>query len=80
VAYDAMTAQVNLGLTASIAAAGAGAGGGFVIQWTGGTPPFAVEESASLPTTSWQSIMTTSVNTVTVPSLGAAGYFRVRSN
>ena len=56
-------------------------GGTAVLRWTGGQPPYAVEQSASLgAAANWQSLATGQTATqLVVPLSGQAGFFRIRS-
>jgi hypothetical protein len=49
------------------------------VDWEGGTPPFALEHQRVLGAVEWESLLTTSQRTATVPVSGATGFFRVRS-
>ncbi len=48
------------------------------LSWTGGTSPFVVQETATLPTGVWNNVVTTSVQNVSLPLTGAAEFFRVQ--
>ena len=50
------------------------------IGWNNGIPPFSVQRSVVLPATQWETVATTSANSLTLPMSGAAAFFRVRGN
>ena len=50
------------------------------LSWTGGLPPFVVERITALPSPSWTGVMTTSVQTASIPILPGSSFFRVRGN
>ena len=74
VAYDAAvytaTSAINLSITP--------AGTNVTLSWTGGTAPFVVQETATLPAGSWNSALTTNAQSVSLPMTNAAEYFRVQ--
>lgn len=76
VAFDAVVITVSPAITLAIARAGANAN----LTWTGGAPPFVVEQANALPVNSWRSVLTTSVQNASVPLLDGVGYFRVKGN
>lgn len=53
-------------------------GGDIQIGWTGGTAPYLVQWSPTLPGT-WMNLVATNGTSVTVPVVGGSGYFRVQS-
>ena len=75
VAYDAAVITVSNIINLSITRAGANVN----LNWTGGTPPFVVQRAGTLPAGSWNDILTTSMQSVSVPMTNGAGYFRVRT-
>lgn len=76
VAYDATVVTV----TQAIIIAMTRSGTNLDLTWTGGNPPFAVERANSLLAGSWSGMVTTSVQTATVPITGMNGFLRVRGN
>ena len=55
-----------------------GAGTNVNLSWTGGTAPFVVQGTGTLPAGSWNNVVTTSVQNVSVPLTNAADFFRVQ--
>jgi len=76
VAYDAVVITVSPALHLSVTRAGAN----LELSWTGGAPPFVVERTTSLPTVSWTSVATTSVQSLNLPIVPGSAFFRVRGN
>jgi hypothetical protein len=74
VAYDAAvytaTSAINLSITP--------AGTNVTLSWTGGTAPFTVQETSTLPAGSWNTVVTTNTQSVSLPVTNATGYFRVQ--
>ena len=52
-------------------------GQNLVLTWTGGSPPYVLEEKASLSATNWVNVQTNSTLTATVPASGVSGFLRV---
>jgi hypothetical protein len=48
------------------------------VSWAGGSPPYVVQRTESLPAGSWSDIVTTSVNSTILPITNPAGFFRVK--
>jgi len=76
VAYDAIVVTVTPAMTLALARAGTNLN----LTWMGGTPPFVVERTDSLPASSWSGVVTTSLQNASTPLTGANGFFRVRGN
>jgi hypothetical protein len=76
VAYDAVVINVSSAISLNISRAGAIVN----LAWTGGAPPFVVEQSATLPASSWSGVLTTSVQNASVPITPGNAFFRVRGN
>jgi len=74
VAYDAVVITVTNHIQMFLAVAGSYA----ILSWTGGTPPFVVQWTDTLPATSWNELVTTSVNSTTLPIANLTGFFRVK--
>ncbi len=72
-AYDAAVVDVGQQIRLSLHQSGSE----LELNWSGGTPPFVVEQSDSL-TGDWMNAATTTVHSVTIPLTGSAGFFRVR--
>ncbi len=75
VAYDAVVITV----TQAISLAFTRLGTNLSLTWTGGSPPYVVEQAAALPAASWNPAVTTNGMSALVPMSGAAGFFRIRS-
>ena len=76
VAFDAVVITAT---PPPIALAIARAGTNVNLSWTGGTAPFVIERTDSLPA-SWNGIVTTGVQSVTLPITNASRFFRVRGS
>ena len=74
VAYDATVITVSNVINLSVTRAGTNAN----LSWIGGTPPFVVQRAGALPAGPWNDILTTSLQSASVPMTNVAGYFRVR--
>ena len=73
VAYDAAVYTATSAIHLSITPAGTNV----TLSWTGGTAPFVVQETATLPAGSWNGVVTTNAQSVSLPMTNAAEYFRV---
>ena len=73
VAYDATVITVSAQIDLSAVRAGAD----LSLRWTGGSPPYAVQQSSTLLPGSWQAVTNTSAASVTVATTGLPAYFRV---
>ncbi len=76
VAYDAVVVTVAPGLAITITRASTNLN----LTWTGGTPPFVVEQTDFSPAIPWSGVATTSLQTVSVPTPSGIRFFRVRGN
>ncbi len=74
VAYDAAVVTVTQGLVVAISRSGTNLN----LTWTGGTPPFEVERSDSLPAAAWSGVLTTSGYSASVPVSTGKAFYRVR--
>jgi hypothetical protein len=74
VAYDAVVITVINGIHVSLTLAGTNAN----LTWTGGSPPYVVQWTQTLPAASWSDLVTTSLNSTNLPMTNTAGFFRVR--
>ncbi len=74
VAYAAVTINVVNGIHLAIARDGADV----VLNWTGGTGPFHVQQAASLPAT-WSDLVITNGASLRLPLTSAASLFRVQA-
>jgi len=50
------------------------------LSWTGGTPPFVIEQTTNFPPAFWISILTTAIQGASFPIAPGQTYFRVRGN
>jgi hypothetical protein len=75
VAYDAVVITVapSIFLTATCV------GTNLNLSWTGGSPPYVVQQTATFPG-AWNNLLTTSVQNATVPISGLYGLFRVQGH
>ena len=74
VAYDAVIITV----AQSIVAAATLDDTNVTVTWTGGLPPYVVEQSAGPPVISWSAVVTTSNQSVNFPITNEVGFFRVK--
>jgi hypothetical protein len=49
-----------------------------ILSWTGGTAPFVVQETGALPAGSWSNVVTTNVQSVSLPVMGTPDFFRIQ--
>ena len=75
VAYDAVVVNAISSIVLNVTRAG----GNVNLTWTGGSAPFVVERTSTLPT-GWSGVITTSVQNATVPITPGSAFFRVRGN
>jgi len=64
------TSAINLSITP--------AGTNVTLSWTGGTAPFVAQETPTLPTGSWNTVVTTNAQSVSLPVTNATEFFRVQ--
>jgi hypothetical protein len=76
VAYDAVVVQVSSPITLHAARAG----GNLNLNWTGGSGPYVLEQSAFLPATNWSAVLTTAVQNASLPISAGPAFFRLRGN
>ncbi|HEV2695395.1 MAG TPA: hypothetical protein VG347_21045, partial [Verrucomicrobiae bacterium] len=74
VAYDAVVVTVTNTLQVTVTRAGTHVN----FSWTGGTPPFVLEQSGSVTSASWSGAITTSTQNASVPITNAKSFFRVK--
>jgi len=74
VAYDA----VVIAVTSTINVAISQSGSTLNLNWSGGTPPFVVERTETLPAAAWSGVVTTSMQNASIPIADSNGFFRVR--
>ncbi len=74
VSYDAAVYTVTSAINLSIALSGTNVN----LSWVGGTPPFVVQETATLSAGSWSTVVTTNAQNVSLSVTNAAEYFRVQ--
>jgi hypothetical protein len=75
VAYDAAVFTVSNIVTVGVARSGTNAN----LSWTGGTAPFVLQQSGTLPANPWANVLTTSQQNVTVPITNKYQFFRIQS-
>ena len=75
VAYDAAVFTVTNALSLSASPSGSNIN----LSWMGGSPPFVIEESAWLPAYSWNAVLTTSLNSASLPLTNTTEFLRIRS-
>jgi hypothetical protein len=73
-AYDATIITVTNVINVSIARAGTNVN----LSWTGGTAPFVVESAGALPAGPWSGVVTTSLQSASVPMTNGTVFFRVK--
>jgi len=73
VAYDAVVITVMNGINVSLTLAGTNVN----LSWTGGSPPYVVQWTGTLPAASWSDLVTTGVNSTNLPITNVTGFFRV---
>jgi len=76
VAYDAVVVTVTNAIRVAVTRSGTNVS----FTWTGGTPPFVVEQTGTLPAVAWSGAVTTSLQTASVPMTNGRSFFRVRGN
>jgi hypothetical protein len=74
VAYDAAAYTATSGINLSIAPAGTNV----ILSWTGGTAPFVVQETGTLPAGSWSTVVTTNAQSVSLPMTNSTEFFRIQ--
>jgi hypothetical protein len=76
VAYDAVVITVTPGIRAAIVKTGTSV----AVSWTGGTPPFVLEQAGALPATVWTPALTTATQNAMLPfKPGTNTFLRVRA-
>jgi len=53
-------------------------GGGTVLNWTGGAPPYAVQRATDLGKSDWADLLPEAIPPVSLPMESGAGFYRVR--
>jgi hypothetical protein len=75
VAYDAVVITASQGILMAIT----GAGTNVNMTWTGGLPPYVLQQALALPANAWSGIITTSTQSATVPmTTNGNAFFRVQ--
>jgi hypothetical protein len=75
VAYDAAVITVTNAINVTVARAGTNAD----LNWTGGSPPFVVQQAGALQSSSsWNGVVTTSSQNASVPITNPQSFFRVQ--
>jgi len=80
VAYDAVNLTVTATQTKTPTLAMKMSGTNVSLSWAGGSPPYIVERSITVPATNWVPIITNNLTSAVLPAVGSSGYWRVRSN
>jgi hypothetical protein len=75
VAYDAVVLTVTNALSLTATRAGTNLN----LSWLGGSPPYIVQAASALPASSWSGVLTTSLQSASVPMTNKASFFRVKS-
>jgi hypothetical protein len=79
VAYDAVVITVNAAPPVPILLSIIRSGASVNLNWTGGTPPFVIQRTDSFPP-AWNGVVTTSLQSATIPMTNAGRFFRVRGS
>jgi len=74
VAYDAAVFTATAAINLSISVTGTNVN----LLWTGGTAPFVVQKTGVLSASSWNNVMTTGLQNVSVPVTNTTAFFRVQ--
>src|SRR5205823_2103599 len=73
-AYDAVVITVSQPILLNAALVGAN----LSISWTGGVPPYILQQTDSLLPNAWSGVVTTSMQNATVPITNSGSFFRVQ--
>jgi hypothetical protein len=73
IAFDGATFTVSQ----SVIIKAVSAGTTLNLSWTGGSPPYVVQQTGSLPASGWTNVITTNGQSATVTVGHANSYFRV---
>jgi len=76
VAFDAVIITVTSSFNAAVTRAGTNLN----FSWGGGTGPYVLERTDTLPANPWVGMLTTSAQTVSIPMTNGKGFFRIRGN
>jgi hypothetical protein len=76
VAYDAMSVTVTSSPTLHATVQGTNLN----LSWTGGSPPFVLEVTSALPSSSWVPVSTNNGSSLVLPASKTAAFFRLWSN
>jgi len=76
VAYDAVIVTVTNGIALSISINNTNAN----LTWAGGSPPYILQQADTLPASSWDGVVTTSMTSASVPLSPSNRFFRVKGN
>jgi len=74
VAYDTVVIVVTNAISLAITPAGTNVN----LTWAGGSPPFVGQQADALPATAWTGLLTTSVQSVSIPITRAKNFLRVQ--
>jgi hypothetical protein len=75
VAYDAVIITVTSGLAINVTPNGTNV----ALSWTGGSPPYVLQQAYVFPANSWDGVVTTSMTSASVPLSTTNHFFRVLS-
>jgi hypothetical protein len=73
VAYAAVVITVSQPIQLTVTRSGTNVN----LSWTGGSPPYIVQQTGALPANAWSNVLTTSNQNAILPITNAHGYFRV---
>ena len=76
VAYDAVIITVGQSISLALAANGTNVN----LSWSGGAPPYVLQEAFALSPTVWSNVLTTSNQNATLAATNVTGFFRVVGN
>jgi hypothetical protein len=76
VAYDAVHFSVTQTISLSITRLGTN----LSLNWSGGSPPYLIETSDTVPGTIWVSVATNNTSTAVLSPNGSSRFYRIRSN
>jgi hypothetical protein len=75
VAYDAVVITVSQGISMTASKTGANVN----LNWTGGSPPYVLQQAGALPASAWTGVVTTSLQSATLPMItNSNSFFRVQ--
>jgi hypothetical protein len=75
VAYDALVITVTSKISLSVSRASTDV----TLSWSGGSPPYVVEQAGVLPANTWSPFLTTNTTTVRLPITPTNAFFRIKA-